>query len=458
VAKDSGRSLFSLQLVFDIFSMVASWALTYQIRFNILPGGDSGLFPLFAWLTPLVVALGIYNYNSQQLYASNLHRPWHSILSSLFIAHTRTLFAMVVIFYFLFPGRISRLGLAMYFVISILVAIIIRLIVINAHYMRMRKKYPLRVLLIGFGDRIEEYLKRVNSSPAASVEFVGHYNPGRQEKYGIPLIISATLDEAVAVTRPDLVVMSYPDSATRIYQEILAECYDLLVPLSILLPNDSMTYLRSTLGSFRGLPIMQINHHPQTWIDRLLKRGIDIFGAIVGLLLFSVFFLILPILVKLTSKGPVFYGQKRMTRDGKLFTMWKFRSMRIDAETSSGAVWAQKDDPRRTPIGKFLRESSLDEIPQFWNVLRGDMSLVGPRPERPELIEQFKDEIPGYMLRHKMRAGLTGWAQINGWRGNTSLDKRIEYDLYYIKNWSFLNDIKIILLTPFKGFISPNAY
>ena len=164
------------------------------------------------------------------------------------------------------------------------------------------------------------------------------------------------------------------------------------------------------------------------------------------------------VLIKLTSKGPLFYGQERMGLDGQLFQMYKFRSMRTDAEVQSGAVWAKKDDDRVTAIGKIIRKTSLDELPQFFNVLKGDMSCVGPRPERPVFVEKFKKEIPGYMLRHKVKAGVTGWAQINGFRGNTSLEGRIEHDLYYITHWSLGFDLKIMFLTVFKGFISPNAY
>jgi exopolysaccharide biosynthesis polyprenyl glycosylphosphotransferase len=163
-------------------------------------------------------------------------------------------------------------------------------------------------------------------------------------------------------------------------------------------------------------------------------------------------------MVKLTSPGPVLYRQERMGLDGQIFEALKFRSMRVDAESQTGAVWATEDDDRRTPIGALLRKTSLDELPQLFNVLRGEMSLVGPRPERPVFIEQFKSRIPDYMLRHKVKAGITGWAQINGWRGNTSLERRIECDLHYIEHWSLWLDIKILLLTPFKGFIDPNAY
>ncbi|MFM2416929.1 MAG: hypothetical protein RL385_1652, partial [Pseudomonadota bacterium] len=167
---------------------------------------------------------------------------------------------------------------------------------------------------------------------------------------------------------------------------------------------------------------------------------------------------IIAIAVKLSSRGPVFYGQERMGLDGRTFKMYKFRSMKVDAEVSSGAVWATKNDDRRTAVGTFLRKTSLDELPQFWNVFRGDMSLVGPRPERPVFVSQFKHEIPGYMLRHKVKSGITGWAQVNGWRGDTSLARRIECDLFYIKHWSYLLDLRILVMTLWKGFVHKNAY
>jgi exopolysaccharide biosynthesis polyprenyl glycosylphosphotransferase len=161
---------------------------------------------------------------------------------------------------------------------------------------------------------------------------------------------------------------------------------------------------------------------------------------------------VIALIIRLTSPGPALYRQERMGLDGRRFSVWKFRSMYVDAEQETGPVWASEDDPRCTPIGRFLRRTSLDELPQLWNVLVGHMSLVGPRPERPFFVEQFKHRIPQYMLRHKVKAGLTGWAQVNGWRGNTSLEKRIEYDLYYIENWSVTLDIKILWLTLVKGF------
>jgi exopolysaccharide biosynthesis polyprenyl glycosylphosphotransferase len=204
--------------------------------------------------------------------------------------------------------------------------------------------------------------------------------------------------------------------------------------------------------------MIEINPARMTPAQAMLKRSLDIVGAIVGLFILSPLFLVISIMVKLTSRGPIFYSQTRMSLDGQTFKMWKFRSMKVDAEKQNGAQWAKKDDDRRTPIGTFLRKTSLDEIPQFWNVLIGDMSLVGPRPERPVFIERFKDQIPSYMLRHRVKAGITGWAQVNGWRGDTSIEKRIEFDIYYIKHWSLWFDIRILLLTFVKGFVHQNAY
>jgi exopolysaccharide biosynthesis polyprenyl glycosylphosphotransferase len=185
---------------------------------------------------------------------------------------------------------------------------------------------------------------------------------------------------------------------------------------------------------------------------------LDVAISAAALLVLTIPIAIIALIVRATSRGNVFYRQERMGLDGKPFTIVKFRSMYEDAERDTGPVWARADDPRVTAVGRFLRKSNLDELPQLWNVLRGDMSIVGPRPERPHFVEQFKHKIPQYMLRHKVKAGLTGWAQVNGWRGNTPLEKRIEYDLYYIENWSVRLDFKIMWLTLLRGFFHKHAY
>ena len=208
-----------------------------------------------------------------------------------------------------------------------------------------------------------------------------------------------------------------------------------------------------------GLPVINIRNVPLTnTVNRMIKRLIDIIGSIVALILFSPIMLVVAILVKKSSPGPIFFAQERIGLGNRPFKMYKFRSMGVQDPKKEAKEWTTKNDARVTPVGRIIRKTSLDELPQFWNVLKGDMSLIGPRPERPLFVEKFKEEIPRYMIKHQVRPGITGWAQVNGFRGDTSIRSRIEHDLYYIENWSLGLDIKILFLTFFKGFVNKNAY
>jgi exopolysaccharide biosynthesis polyprenyl glycosylphosphotransferase len=215
---------------------------------------------------------------------------------------------------------------------------------------------------------------------------------------------------------------------------------------------------RAGVEDLDGLPVVHLTQTPLTGWMSLTKRALDIGISLGALAFFSPLFGLIALAIRLEDRGPVFYRQTRMGLDGRPFDILKFRSMRPGAEDESGPVWSAPDDPRRTRVGRFLRATSLDELPQLANVLRGEMSIVGPRPERPEFVRDFKDRFPQYMVRHRVRAGMTGWAQVNGWRGNTSLSKRIEYDLYYIENWSLALDLKILWMTVKHGFLHRNAY
>ena len=208
-----------------------------------------------------------------------------------------------------------------------------------------------------------------------------------------------------------------------------------------------------------GLPVVNIRRVPlNNALNALMKRGVDLVGAVTALILFSPVMLITACVIKVTSPGPLIYKQERIGLQNKPFYMYKFRSMIVQDEKAEKKGWTTKDDPRVTPFGKFIRRTSIDELPQLVNVLKGDMSMVGPRPERPQFVEKFKEEIPRYMVKHQVRPGLTGWAQVNGFRGDTSIRGRIEHDLYYIENWTLGFDFKIIFLTFFKGFVNKNAY
>ena len=209
----------------------------------------------------------------------------------------------------------------------------------------------------------------------------------------------------------------------------------------------------------QGLPVINIRRVPLSDpLNKWMKRGVDIFGAIVAIILFSPVMIVTAIMIKKTSPGPLIFSQERVGLQNRPFKMYKFRSMIVQDEKKEKKGWTTKDDPRVTTVGRFIRKTSIDELPQLFNVLRGDMSLVGPRPERPQFVEKFKEEIPRYMIKHQVRPGLTGWAQVDGYRGDTSIKKRIEHDLYYIENWTLGFDFKIIFLTFFKGFINKNAY
>ncbi len=248
--------------------------------------------------------------------------------------------------------------------------------------------------------------------------------------------------------------MSRYDDARRVF-DVLSQS---LVEVRLVADVPNLAGLSLTTSNLDGLPVIGLRESPHFGLNLVFKRAMDVALSLVGLVLLAPVFLVIAAAIKLTSRGPVFYRQERCGLNGKPFFMLKFRSMRADAESQTGAVWAAKDDPRRTRLGTFLRETSLDELPQLVNVLKGDMSLVGPRPERPVFIQKFARSIPSYMARHRVKAGITGWAQVNGWRGNTSLRKRIQYDLYYITHWTPWLDLRILFLTFFRGLVHKNAY
>lgn len=266
----------------------------------------------------------------------------------------------------------------------------------------------------------------------------------------LPTLIGKYNIEHVFISLP----MSRYHDARRVY-DVLSKT---LVEVRLVADVPNLAGLSLTTTNLDGLPVVGLRESPHFGLNVVVKRCMDIVLSILALVLLAPLLLFLAALVKLTSPGPVFYRQERCSLNGQRFQMLKFRSMRVDAEQQTGAVWAQKDDPRRTRIGTILRKYSLDELPQFINVLKGDMSLVGPRPERPVFIQQFSKTIPNYMARHCVKAGITGWAQVHGWRGNTSLRKRVQYDLYYITHWTPWLDLRILWLTLFRGLFDRNAY
>lgn len=446
--REHHKFLVWVRVIFDIAITICAWLLAYYIRFKVIGGGNANLGVFYIKLSPFVALLFVYSHFRKGLYPSQRFISWQRELYNTVLASATAFSLVVLLSYFIMNLIISRLTLGIFWIINTLSLVTIRIIIRNSLQLFRKKGKNLRyVIAVGFGDRLDEYIERIKSNESMGVIVRDIYNP---------LDKDFNLIDVIKENRVDQIVVSIPEGHDMIEAMILKACSNQLVPV-VVIANIPYSFIGSNIIDFKGIPILEFNNPGIGLANRMLKRGVDIVGSLFGLVALSPLYLILAILVKVTSRGPVFYGQERMTREGKVFKMWKFRSMKVNAE-NIGDGWTVKDDPRRTVIGPFLRSSSFDELPQLWNVFRGQMSLVGPRPERPIFIDKFKDEIPAYMLRHKMKAGITGWAQVNGWRGDTSIPKRIECDLYYIKNWSLLLDIKILLLTFVKGFINKNAY
>jgi Undecaprenyl-phosphate glucose phosphotransferase len=266
------------------------------------------------------------------------------------------------------------------------------------------------------------------------------------------------LPRLIAQYKIEHVFISLPLSRYHEARHVFDTLSQTLVEVRLVADVPNLAGVALTTSNLDGLPVVGLRESPHFGLNVVVKRGMDIILSSAALIFFSPLLLLCAVLVKLSSPGPVFYRQERCGLNGRKFHMLKFRSMRIDAEEKVGPVWAKKDDPRRTPIGALLRSTNLDEFPQLINVLKGDMSLVGPRPERPFFIQKFSRTVPNYMARHRVKAGITGWAQVHGWRGNTSLRKRVQYDLYYITHWTPWLDLRILWMTIFRGFFDRNAY
>lgn len=320
-----------------------------------------------------------------------------------------------------------------------------------------------QILLIGNGVTANKFINRLDRLKSLGIVLKGVIDTGNNTKSDIPNNIPKLggidqLSQVIHAHKIDQVFIALSPEEQHYLPELKELLAEEWVDVRIIPDLGIFRMLNTEVESFEDMPIVTIVQSPMTGWNQVLKRLLDISGAFIALILFAPLMLVIAVVIRLTSTGPSLYGQERMGLDGRTFHALKFRSMHYDAESQTGAVWASENDERRTKFGIFLRKYSLDELPQLFNVFKGEMSLVGPRPERPVFIEQFKSQIPHYMLRHKVKAGITGWAQINGWRGNTSLEKRIECDLYYIERWSLWFDVKILFLTLFRGFFGSNAY
>jgi len=319
------------------------------------------------------------------------------------------------------------------------------------------------ILIVGYSRTAEGYIDRIRANPQWGYHVLGILDDTKQEgdMYKDIKILGGThkLTELLEKNTIDEIAITLSISEYSKLEDLVAACEKSGVHTLFIPDYNNIIPTKPYIEDLSGLPIINIRRVPlSNTFNKTIKRCIDIIGALVAIIIFSIPMLIVTIAIKTTSKGPLIYSQVRIGLHNKEFKMFKFRSMEIQSESAEKKAWTTLNDPRVTPIGKFIRKTSIDELPQLFNVLRGEMSLIGPRPERPYFVEKFKEEIPRYMIKHQVRPGLTGWAQVNGYRGDTSIRKRIDHDLYYIENWTLGLDIKILFLTFFKGFINKNAY
>lgn len=358
----------------------------------------------------------------------------------------------------------SRHLILIFYIVNIVVTLLFRIILRSTlRYIRKKGHNLKHILLVGYSRAAEEYINRINANPQWGYVVRGildNHVPAGTMYRGVKVLGTIeNLEVVLPLSKLDEIAVTLSLSDYDILEQIVSLCeksgvHTKFIPdYNSLIPNEPYT------EDIMGLPVINIRYVPLTnTINKVAKRIVDIIGSLCGLIILSPLLLILAVLVKVTSKGPVIFKQERVGLHNKKFYMYKFRSMEVQTESDEKKGWTVKNDPRVTRIGRIMRRTSMDELPQLWNILIGNMSLVGPRPERPQYVEKFKEEIPRYMIKHQVRPGLTGWAQVNGYRGDTSIRRRIECDLYYIENWSMVFDIKIMFMTIFKGLVNENAY
>ena len=457
----------SVLRLIDIFLSFSAWELAYLLRFFWIDIPNASSIPVHSEyfkaaifvsiLTGFVFSIsGVYRLHK----VIQLNRELYYILRGILIL----MFLTLVAAFFYREFSFSRIHI-IYFILCLFSILFISRILtrLTLKFLQYKKWYIQRVLLIGNGVSSTKFFQWIERLKSLGIILKGVVELNSNLNSDIPQNIPSlggidALKQTIKANQIDQVFIALKPEEQKFLPKLKELLSEQLVDIKIIPDIGTFRTLHSEVEFIGDMPIITIVQSPMTGWNKIHKRITDIIGSFFALIIFSPIMLIISLLIKLSSEGPVIYSQERMGLDGLKFKALKFRSMHTNAESKTGAVWASENDERRTKIGIFLRRYSLDELPQLFNVIKGEMSLVGPRPERPIFIEKFKSQIPHYMLRHKVKAGITGWAQINGWRGNTSLEKRIECDLYYIEHWSIWFDIKILFLTIFRGLFDSNAY
>ena len=463
-----------MHIVLDGLVVAVSFLLAWAIKFltplaESTPGvtalsAETYFRTLYFIVPGYLILYGIYN-----LYSSKRSSRIRVEVAGIFKANTVGI-GLVMISFFMLSTSVdgvvdfSRMLILLFYVINMILTFLYRMLVRKFLYFIRRKGNNLKhVILVGYSRAAEAYLDRIASNPQWGYVVHGilddHVPRGTLYR-GVKVLGSlGNLEYILPENKMDEIAITLSLEDYDSLEHIVDLCERAGVHTKFIPDYGSLFPSRPYTEDLMGLPVINIRYVPlsNTW-NALMKRLVDIFGSIFCIILFSPVMLFAAIGTRVTSKGPIIYRQTRIGLHSKPFTMYKFRTMRVQSAEEEKKGWTIPGDDRVTKFGSFLRRTSIDEMPQFFNVLAGKMSLVGPRPERPQFVDKFREEIPRYMVKHQVRPGITGWAQINGYRGDTSIRKRIEHDIYYIENWSLGFDFRILFLTVFKGFINKNAY
>lgn len=418
-----------------------SWYLRFKSGFFVQ---DVGVLPAKTYFSALFLIIPGYLllYSIFQLYMPRRVKSYRKELMDIIRANGIGFMIFILVLYFIKQEHFSRQMLCIFFFINISLEFASRYL-IRTILWKMRKQglNQKHILMIGESQMAEQYMDRLRENPKWGYQVFAHL---KDEEKLERILEGNELDEVVIALRAE----DYGK-----LERIVDVCEKAGVHTKMIPDFGNVISTRPYIEDVQGIPVIHVRRVPLNIMrNRVAKRAVDLIGATVAIILFSPVMLLTVLVVALTEEGSVIYRQERVGLHNQVFYMYKFRSMIMQDEEKEKAEWSIRNDPRITPVGKLIRRTSIDELPQLFNVLKGEMSLVGPRPERPQFVQKFRDEIPRYMVKHQVRPGMTGWAQINGYRGDTSIEKRIEYDLYYIENWTMVFDMKILILTIFKGF------
>lgn len=470
--KDNQKYFNRLHVVLDALviavSYLLAWWLYFESRFADKSIGKLEMGVYFSALYFLVPGYLILYYWFRMYTPKRVQRTEDEILN----VFKANIVGYILVLAVLFMANsvnedmqhFSRGMLTVFALINTCATLLMRALIRRILHLFRKKGYNLKhILLVGYSRAAEAYIDRIMSNPqwGYMVRGILDDNVPRGAVYkGVKVL--GSIDNLLYIlpeNKLDEIAVTLSLQDYDRLEEIVSLCEKSGVHTKFIPDYNSLIPGKPYTEDLSGLPVINIRYVPlSNTINAVAKRAVDIIGSFCGLVLLSPLLLLVAVLVKATSKGPVIFAQERVGQHNRVFKMYKFRTMRVQEETEEKKGWTTRNDPRVTKVGRFLRRTSIDELPQLFNILIGNMSLVGPRPERPQYVEKFREEIPRYMIKHQVRPGLTGWAQINGYRGDTSIRKRIEYDIFYIENWSMGLDFKILFLTIFKGFINENAY